>query len=165
MIVIGGRISGGHYNPAVTLACLLKGDIGSERAFYYWFFQLIGAGIASIIVPIFKRLSDLFDKHADFLTGKKLLSITFFILAFCYGIRCLGSFYQVEYLHHYEKCLKNIFERSEIFSYDWSKSFTSGRLKEQGRLVYPLDYILEQKNLNLKDYQEKKMSFLWEELF
>ena len=32
--------------------------------------------------------------------------ITFFILAFCYGIRCLGSFYQVEYLHHYEKCLK-----------------------------------------------------------
>ena len=91
--------------------------------------------------------------------------ITFFILAFCYGIRCLGSFYQVEYLHHYEKCLKNIFERKEIFSYEWSKSFTSGRLKEQGRLVYPLDYILEQKNLNLKDYQERKMSFLWEELF
>ena len=54
MIVIGGRISGGHYNPAVTLACLLKGDIGSERAFYYWFFQLIGAGIASIIVLFLK---------------------------------------------------------------------------------------------------------------
>ena len=27
MITIGGRISGGHYNPAVTLACLLKGAI------------------------------------------------------------------------------------------------------------------------------------------
>ena len=157
MITIGGRISGGHYNPAVTLACLLKGDIGSERAFYYWFFQLIGAGIASIIV--------LFLKDYPSTVSLSVSIGHVFILAFCYGIRCLGSFYQVEYLHHYEKCLKNIFERSEIFSYDWSKSFTSGRLKEQGRLVYPLDYILEQKNLNLKDYQEKKMSFLWEELF
>ena len=54
MITIGGRISGGHYNPAVTLACLIKGDIGSERAVYYLFFQLIGAGIASIIVLFLK---------------------------------------------------------------------------------------------------------------
>ena len=54
MITIGGRISGGHYNPAVTLACLLKGDIGAERAVYYWVFQLIGAGIASVIVLFLK---------------------------------------------------------------------------------------------------------------
>ncbi len=90
--------------------------------------------------------------------------ITFFILVFCCGIRCLGSFYQVEYLAYYEKCLENIFEKDEITIPDRSKTFTSGRLKEKGILVYPLDYILEQKNLNLKNYQEKKMSFLWEEL-
>ena len=91
--------------------------------------------------------------------------ITFFILAFCYGIRCLGSFYQVEYLRHYEDCLKNIFSPGDIFSHDWSKTFISGILKEQGNFVYPLDYILEQKNISLKNYREKKISILWEELF
>ena len=114
------------------------------------------------------------DNKVCWTTLKKFLSekticpssfVSSFVLAFHCGIRCLGSFYQVEYLAHYEKCLENIFEKDEITLHDWSKTFTSGRLKEQGRLVYPLDYILEQKNLNLKDYQERKMSFLWEELF
>ena len=54
MITIGGRISGGHYNPAVTLACLLKGDVSFEKAVYYWIFQLIGAGVASFIVLFLK---------------------------------------------------------------------------------------------------------------
>ena len=120
-------------------------------------------------LPFFNKKNEVCFSSMQFFLQEKdycpATFITFFILVFCCGIRCLGSFYQVEYLHHYEKCLKNIFEKREIFSYDWSKSFTSGRLKEQGRLVYPLDYILEQKNLNLKDYQERKMSFLWEELF
>ena len=54
LITIGGRISGGHYNPAVTLACLLKGDVSFEKAVYYWIFQLIGAGVASFIVLFLK---------------------------------------------------------------------------------------------------------------
>ncbi len=54
MIAIGGRISGGHYNPAVTLACLFKGDLKLEKAVYYWIFQLVGAGIASVIVLFLK---------------------------------------------------------------------------------------------------------------
>ncbi len=50
MIFAGGHISGGHYNPAVTLAVLLRGRINIIDAFCYMIGQLAGAGIASLAV-------------------------------------------------------------------------------------------------------------------
>jgi aquaporin Z len=35
MIYAGGHISGGHYNPAVTLAALVRGRIGVAEAIGY----------------------------------------------------------------------------------------------------------------------------------
>jgi aquaporin Z len=42
MIYAGGHISGGHYNPAVTLAALVRGRIGLVDAIGYWIAQLVG---------------------------------------------------------------------------------------------------------------------------
>src|SRR6476660_10069557 len=42
MIYAGGHISGGHYNPAVTLAALVRGRIGLVDAVGYWIAQLVG---------------------------------------------------------------------------------------------------------------------------
>src|SRR3984885_430515 len=50
MIFAGGHISGGHYNPAVTLAVLLRGRIRAADAVCYMIAQIIGAGIASLAV-------------------------------------------------------------------------------------------------------------------
>jgi aquaporin Z len=50
MIFAGGHISGGHYNPAVTLAVLLRGRINKADAVCYMIAQLAGAGIASMAV-------------------------------------------------------------------------------------------------------------------
>ncbi len=50
MIFAGGHISGGHYNPAVTFAVLLRGRIDGVNAICYMIAQLAGAGIASLIV-------------------------------------------------------------------------------------------------------------------
>jgi aquaporin Z len=50
MIFAGGHISGGHYNPAVTLAVLLRGRIDAANALCYVIAQIAGAGIASISV-------------------------------------------------------------------------------------------------------------------
>jgi aquaporin Z len=50
MIFAGGHISGGHYNPAVTLAVLLRGRINIVNALCYWIVQIVGAGIASLAV-------------------------------------------------------------------------------------------------------------------
>ena len=43
MIYAGGHISGGHYNPAVTLAVLIRGKINMGDALTYWIAQIGGA--------------------------------------------------------------------------------------------------------------------------
>jgi aquaporin Z len=46
MIYAGGHISGGHYNPAVTIAALVRGRIGLGDAIGYWVAQLVGGLLA-----------------------------------------------------------------------------------------------------------------------
>jgi aquaporin Z len=46
MVYAGGHISGGHYNPAVTMAALVRGRIGINDAVPYWIAQAV-AGIAA----------------------------------------------------------------------------------------------------------------------
>jgi aquaporin Z len=49
MIYAGGHLSGGHYNPAVTLAVLVRRRIGLRDAVAYWIVQL-GAGLLAAVV-------------------------------------------------------------------------------------------------------------------
>jgi aquaporin Z len=56
MIYAGGHISGAHYNPAVTIAVLIRGKVSTNEALAYIGSQLAGAVLAAIIVGIFKEL-------------------------------------------------------------------------------------------------------------
>ena len=49
MIFAGGHISGGHYNPAVTLGVLLRGKVSINDAVGYWVVQ-VTAGIVAVVV-------------------------------------------------------------------------------------------------------------------
>src|SRR3981189_427094 len=49
MIYAGGHLSGGHYNPAVTLAALIRRRIGLRDALAYWLSQ-IGAGLVAALL-------------------------------------------------------------------------------------------------------------------
>jgi len=49
MVYAGGHVSGGHYNPAVTLAVLLRRRIGLRDAVAYWTAQL-GAGVLAAVL-------------------------------------------------------------------------------------------------------------------
>ena len=49
MVYAGGHLSGGHYNPAVTLAVLVRGRIQLRDAAAYWLVQL-GAGLLAALV-------------------------------------------------------------------------------------------------------------------
>jgi aquaporin Z len=60
MVYAGGHISGAHYNPAVTLAVLLRGKISAADAILYMVAQIIGACIASLVVMYYMN-----DKMAD----------------------------------------------------------------------------------------------------
>src|SRR5882672_8962027 len=50
MVFAGGHISGAHYNPAVTLAVLLRGKISLRDAIPYVIFQIAGSVAASFVV-------------------------------------------------------------------------------------------------------------------
>lgn len=49
MIFAGGHISGAHYNPAVTLAVLIRGKVSSSDAIIYMIVQIIAAAVAALI--------------------------------------------------------------------------------------------------------------------
>jgi aquaporin Z len=62
MIYAGGHISGGHYNPAVTLAVLIRGRISTGEAMVYMGSQLGGAVAAALVVGIFKEIPAVADQ-------------------------------------------------------------------------------------------------------
>lgn len=47
LIYAGGHISGGHYNPAVTLGVFLRGKLPRSDVGPYWIAQLVGAFLAA----------------------------------------------------------------------------------------------------------------------
>lgn len=49
MVYAGGHISGGHFNPAVTLAALVRGVISAVDAAAYWVAQLVAGVLAALV--------------------------------------------------------------------------------------------------------------------
>jgi aquaporin Z len=54
MIFAGGHISGGHYNPAVTLGVWLRGKCETKDVAPYMIFQIMGALLAASVVRFLK---------------------------------------------------------------------------------------------------------------
>ena len=54
MVYAGGPVSGGHYNPAVTLAVWLRGKCQAERVVPYMLAQVAGAIVAAWLVGFCK---------------------------------------------------------------------------------------------------------------
>ncbi len=50
MIYAGGHISGGHYNPAVTLGVWIRGKLENKDLLPYMVYQTVGAALAAILV-------------------------------------------------------------------------------------------------------------------
>ena len=49
MIYMGGHISGAHYNPAVSLAAMMRGALPSSDLLPYWGSQIAGAVVAALL--------------------------------------------------------------------------------------------------------------------
>src|SRR5947208_1021489 len=50
MVYMGGHVSGGHYNPAVTLAVVLRGKLQARDVVPYMVAQIVGALSAAAVV-------------------------------------------------------------------------------------------------------------------
>lgn len=57
MVYAGGHISGAHYNPAVSLAVMLRGKTTGMEMLFYWVAQLIAGAAASLVVGALKQNS------------------------------------------------------------------------------------------------------------
>ena len=55
MIFAGGHISGGHFNPAVTLGVWLRGKCEAKDVAPYMIFQIMGAVLAALVVKFLKE--------------------------------------------------------------------------------------------------------------
>ena len=55
MVFAGGHISGGHFNPAVTLGVLMRGRLKAADAVPYIIAQVIAAAVAAIVVTTVLR--------------------------------------------------------------------------------------------------------------
>jgi len=49
MVFAGGHISGGHYNPAVTLGVLIRGKVKPGDVVPYWIAQFLAAAVAALL--------------------------------------------------------------------------------------------------------------------
>ena len=90
MIYAGGHLSGGHYNPAVTLAALVRRRIGLRDAMAYWGVQ-IGAGLlAALVVRNIIDPAELATTTTMTLSGRTLLAAfvveLLFTFALCYVV-------------------------------------------------------------------------------
>ena len=56
MVYAGGHVSGGHYNPAVSVAAAIRGALEWKQVIPYWVSQCLGAGVAALsaiyLVPV-----------------------------------------------------------------------------------------------------------------
>ncbi len=84
MVYAGGPISGGHYNPAVTLAVFLRGKCAAKDVLPYMIAQLAAAAVAAEVV--------LYQKGYPVVTAgtpevaKALLNELLFTFALCYTV-------------------------------------------------------------------------------
>jgi aquaporin Z len=50
MVYAGGPISGGHYNPSVSLAAWIRGALPTKELVPYWVAQFLGAVLAAFLI-------------------------------------------------------------------------------------------------------------------
>ncbi len=50
MVYAGGPISGGHYNPSVSLAAWIRGALPTKELVPYWGAQFVGAVLAAFLI-------------------------------------------------------------------------------------------------------------------
>jgi aquaporin Z len=84
MVYAGAHVSGGHYNPAVSLALFIRGKLSFNDLLGYWVFQLIAAVIAAYLTIYFKGEANPTVSNLGLL--KSFLAEFLFTFALCFVV-------------------------------------------------------------------------------
>jgi aquaporin Z len=84
MVFAGAHISGGHYNPAVSLAVYLRKKLNIKDLGLYWIAQIAGAAAAAFVTIYLKGEKTSVPFEPDHL--KALVAEFLFTFALCYVV-------------------------------------------------------------------------------
>jgi len=84
MVYAGGHVSGGHYNPAVTLAVWMRGRCPTSDVPGYMIAQVVGALIAAFLVVFMKGTSAATAANPDVV--RAVIAELLFTFALCYVV-------------------------------------------------------------------------------
>lgn len=84
MVFAGGHISGGHYNPAVSLAVFLRKKLSGSDLILYWVAQLLAGAVAAGVTIYFKGTAHPSPTEMDAL--KALIAEFIFTFALCFVV-------------------------------------------------------------------------------
>ena len=86
MVYAGGHISGGHFNPAVTLGVWLRGRCDTKDVIPYWVFQVVGAIVAALAVKYLREVAPGGVTASPIRIGPALLAEFLFTFALVYVV-------------------------------------------------------------------------------
>lgn len=84
MVYAGGHISGGHYNPAVTLAVWMRGKCDTKDVAPYMIAQILGGIVAALVVGFSKNNPTVTAATPD--VARAVLNELLFTFALCYVV-------------------------------------------------------------------------------
>lgn len=85
MVYAGGHISGGHYNPAVSLAACMRGALDKKELLPYVIAQVIGGALAVCVLKIAVPVPVSFEP-SEFALKSLLIAEFLFTFALCYVV-------------------------------------------------------------------------------
>lgn len=85
MVYAGGHISGGHYNPAVSLAAVLRGALPVSQWLPYAVAQVVGGVVAAFIVN-YLVAPEIYSSGAEFSLPGLVIGEFLFTFALCYVV-------------------------------------------------------------------------------
>lgn len=84
MVYAGGHISGGHYNPAISLAVYLRGKLSAQDLGLYWIAQLLG-GVVAAFAAIYLQ-GGRSDSALEMDHARAFIAEFIFTFALCYVV-------------------------------------------------------------------------------
>ncbi len=86
MVYAGGHISGGHYNPAVSIAAAIRGALPWKQFVPYAIAQILGGVIAVLLFAVMAKGSINGPEPSNFNLKGLLLAEFLFTFALCYVV-------------------------------------------------------------------------------
>ena len=83
MVYMGGHVSGGHYNPAVSLAAVIRGALPGPQLVPYWAAQVLGALVAAFVARSASNLPFACAPGSGVGAGSALMIEFLFTFALC----------------------------------------------------------------------------------